>query len=150
MIPSAAQNLIRAAEGLRLTAYLCPAGIPTIGWGHTKTVTAADLGKRTITQAEAQRLFDADVAVFEMAVDRLVKVKLTDNQRGALVSWTFNLGEGNLAKSTLLKLINAKADEAVIERSWLQWNKSTVRGVLTPLAGLTTRRKAEFALWTKP
>lgn len=146
MISLAAQNIIKTAEGLKLTAYLCPNEIPTIGWGHTKTVKAADVGKKTITQADAQRLFEADVAVFEAAVARLVKVKLTENQRGALVSWTFNLGEGNLAKSTLLKRINAKAPLADIERYWLQWINSGGK----PLKGLLLRRQAEIALWKQP
>ncbi|KQR32496.1 lysozyme [Rhizobium sp. Leaf155] len=146
MISNAAQNIIKTAEGLKLTAYLCPAKIPTIGWGHTKTVKAADVGKKTITQAEAQRLLEADVAVFEAAVARLVKVKLTENQRGALVSWVYNLGEGNLAKSTLLTRINANAPLADIERSWLQWINSGGK----PLKGLLLRRQAEVALWKQP
>ncbi|MEP9374968.1 lysozyme [Mesorhizobium sp. KR1-2] len=79
-------------------------------------------------------------------MDRLVKVKLTENQRGTLVSWTYNLGEANLAKSTLLKRINAKVPVADIERSWLQWNKAGGK-VLT---GLVRRRAAEIQLFKKP
>jgi GH24 family phage-related lysozyme (muramidase) len=146
MISHAAQAIIKTAEGLKLTAYLCPAKIPTIGWGHTRTVKASDVGKKTITQTEAQRLFDADVDVFEKAVDKLVKVKLTDNQRGALVSWTYNLGEGNLAKSTLLRYINEGRPVADIERSWLQWVNAGGKRLL----GLVRRRQAEIALWKKP
>lgn len=145
-INAASQKLIKDYEGLRLTAYLCAANVPTIGWGHTKTLTRADVGKKTITQAQAQKLFDADVAVFERAVDRLVTVKLTDNQRGALVSWTYNLGETNLAKSTLLKRINAKAPIADIERSWMQW----VNAGGKQLPGLVRRRAAEIQLFKKP
>lgn len=146
MLNSASQQLIKDFEGLKLTAYLCSAKVPTIGWGHTKTVKAADVGRKTITQAEAQRLFDADIAVFEKAVDRLVKVKLTENQRGALVSWTYNLGEGALAKSTMLKYINAGRPVSDIERSWLQW----VNAGGKRLNGLVRRRQAEIALWKKP
>ncbi|MNV84660.1 Lysozyme RrrD [compost metagenome] len=87
-----------------------------------------------------------DVVRFEKAVDRLVKVKLTENQRGALVSWTYNLGEGALAKSTMLKYINAGKPVADIERSWLQW----VNAGGKKLAGLVRRRQAEMALWKKP
>lgn len=142
-INKASLDLIKSFEGLKLTAYLCPANVPTIGYGTTKGLTRADVGKKTITLSEASRLLEQDVARFEAAVDRLVKVKLTDNQRGALVSFTYNLGEGNLAKSTLLKHINGKKPVADIERSWLQW----VNAGGKRLQGLVRRRQTEVALW---
>lgn len=143
-------SLIKTSEGCELRAYLCPAGIPTIGYGHTKTVTKDDVKcRKTITEAEAERLLKADLAAFESGVAKLVKVKLTDDQFGALVSFAYNLGIGAFGSSTLLKRINAKAPLADIERSWLQWNKARVNGVLKPLAGLTKRRKAEFALFAR-
>ncbi|WP_246618042.1 lysozyme [Rhizobium populisoli] len=71
-----------------------PAKVPTIGYGTTNGLTRSDVGKKTITQADAERLLADDVKRFEQAADRLVKAKLSDNQRGALVSWTYNLGEG--------------------------------------------------------
>ncbi|AWI60334.1 hypothetical protein AB395_00005157 (plasmid) [Sinorhizobium fredii CCBAU 45436] len=92
-------------------------------------------------------MFKADLAEFEKGVAKLVKVKLTDDQFGALVSFAYNLGVGALASSTLLKRINGEAPVADIERAWLQWNKARVSGVLKELAGLTKRRKAEFALF---
>ncbi|AEG09268.1 lysozyme [Sinorhizobium meliloti] len=141
-------SLIKTSEGCELRAHFCPANIPTIGYGHTKTVTKDDVKRRkTITEAEAERLLKADLAVFESGVAKLVKVKLTDDQFGALVSFAYNLGIGAFGSSTLLKRINAKASLADIERSWLQWDKARVNGVLKPLAGLTKRRKAEFALF---
>jgi lysozyme len=146
MLNKASIDLIKSFEGLKLTAYLCPAGIPTIGYGTTKGLTRADVGKKTITQSEATRLLQEDVKRFEGAVAKLVKVPLTENQRGALVSFTYNLGEGNLAKSTLLKRINAKAPTADIEKSWLQW----VNAGGKRLQGLVRRRQAEIALWKKP
>lgn len=141
-------TLIKQSEGCILKAYLCPAGVATIGYGHTKTVTKDDVkrGKR-ITETEAERLLKADLSEFEKGVAKLLKVPVTDNQFGALVSFAFNLGVAALASSTLLKRINAKASLADIERSWLQWDKARVNGVLKPLAGLTKRRKAEFALF---
>jgi GH24 family phage-related lysozyme (muramidase) len=140
--------LIKASEGLKLRAYLCPANVPTIGYGHTKTVTKTDVARgKTITTAEADRLLKADLAVYEAGVAKLVKVPLTDDQYGALVSFAYNLGVGALAGSTLLKRINAKASMRDIEASWLQWDKARVRGVLKPLRGLTIRRKAEFDLF---
>lgn len=140
--------IIKKAEGEELTAYYCPAGIPTIGYGHTKTVTKADVQRRkTITKAEAERLLRDDLAGFERDVAKLVKVPLNDDQFGALVSFAYNLGAGALASSTLLKRINAKASSKDIEASWLQWNKARVKGVLTPLRGLTIRRQGEFDLF---
>lgn len=145
-INKASIDLIRQFEGCELTAYLCPAKVPTIGYGTTKGLTLADVGKKTITEAEATRLLIEDVTRFENAIAKLVKVKLTENQRGALVSWTYNLGEGNLSKSTLLKYINEGRPVADIERSWLQW----VNAGGKRLQGLVRRRQAEIALWKKP
>ncbi|OYR11196.1 phage lysozyme family protein [Brucella rhizosphaerae] len=86
-----------------------------------------------------------DLPTYEAAVKRLVKVPLTENQYGALVSFTYNLGETNLSKSTLLKRINSRAPIAEIERSWLQWNKAGGK----VLNGLTRRRQAEVALFKR-
>ncbi|MDA5627043.1 MULTISPECIES: lysozyme [Agrobacterium] len=143
-----ALQIIKASEGCKLKAYLCPANIPTIGYGHTKTVTLADVKRgKTITQTEADRLLALDLAEFEKGVVRLVKVPLSDDQFGALVSFAFNLGLGAFSGSTLLKKINGKAPIAEIGKSWLQWDKARVKGVLTPLRGLTIRRQAEFDLF---
>ncbi len=143
-----ALQIIKKYEGCKLKAYLCPAGIPTIATGHTKTVTLADVKRgKTITQSEADRLLANDLAEFEKGVARLVKVPVTDNQFGALVSFAFNVGLGALSSSTLLKKINGKASIAEIGKSWLQWDKARVKGVLTPLRGLTIRRQAEFDLF---
>ncbi|MEB2843820.1 lysozyme [Endobacterium cereale] len=142
-----ALTIIKNSEGLKLRAYLCPANVPTIGYGTTAGLTKADVGKKTITEAEAERLLKADVAGFEKDVAKLVKVPITDDQFGALVSFAYNLGAGALASSTLLKRINAKASMSDIQASWLQWNKARVNGKLTALRGLTIRRQAEFNLF---
>lgn len=75
-INRASLDLIKSFEGLKLTTYLCPADVPTIGFGTTKGLTRADVGKKTITTAEAERLLQADIAEFEKAVRRNVKVPL--------------------------------------------------------------------------
>ncbi|WP_105405090.1 lysozyme [Neorhizobium sp. T7_12] len=144
-INKASLDLIKSFEGLELTAYLCPANVPTIGYGTTKGISRADVGKKTITLAEAERLLREDVQQFEAAVDRLVKVPLTENQRGALVSFTYNLGEGNFSKSTLLKRLNA-GDLNGVAVSWPQWNKAGGK----VLAGLVKRRAAELRLFQTP
>ncbi|MCY1741451.1 lysozyme [Ensifer sp. SL37] len=143
MLNKASTDLIKISEGCKLLCYADAVGVATIGYGHTKTLKPADIGKKRITAAEAERLLLVDLAHFEAQVAKLVKVKLTENQRGALVSWTYNLGEGNLAKSTLLKRINAKAPVADIERSWMQW----VNAGGKRLQGLVNRRAAEMALY---
>lgn len=143
-----ALQLIKASEGCKLKAYLCPAGIPTIGYGHTKTVTLTDVKRgKTITQADAERLLSLDLAEFEEGVAKLVKVPISDDQFGALVSFAFNLGLGALAGSTLLERINSQASMAEIGKAWVQWDKARVNGVLKPLRGLTIRRQAEFNLF---
>ena len=101
--------LIKRWEGLRLEAYRCEGGVLTIGYGSTRDVRA---GQR-ITQVEAERRLLQDLAVSEAAVDRLVRVPLTDGQHGALVSWIFNVGEGAAAKSTLIRKLNSGDYDAV-------------------------------------
>lgn len=145
MLNKASIDLIKSFEGLKLTAYLCPANVPTIGYGTTKGLTRADVGKKTITEAEATRLLLEDVARFEKAVDKLVKVKLTENQRGALVIFTYNLGEGNFASSTLLKRVNA-GDFNAAQAEFARWDRAGGR----VLAGLTRRRAAEAKLFATP
>ncbi|POO56276.1 lysozyme [Agrobacterium rosae] len=144
-INNASLDLIKSFEGLKLTAYLCPANVPTIGYGTTKGLTRADVGRKTLTEAEATRLLLEDVARFEKAVDKLVKVKLTENQRGALVSFTYNLGEGNFGSSTLLKKVNA-GDSKAAQSEFSKWDKAGGK----VLAGLTRRRAAEAALFSTP
>ncbi|XUY29785.1 lysozyme [Agrobacterium sp. rho-8.1] len=144
-INKASIDLIRQFEGCELTAYLCPANVPTIGYGTTKGLKRADVGRKTITEAEATRLLLEDVARFEKAVDKLVKVTLTDNQRGALVSFTYNLGEGNFGSSTLLKKVNA-GDFKAAQLEFAKWDKAGGK----VLAGLTRRRAAEAKLFGTP
>jgi lysozyme len=140
-------ELIKKAEGLRLDAYVCPAGVWTIGYGHTTGVTR---GAR-ITAEYAERLLLLDMETACRAVERMVKVPLTDNQFGALCSWVFNLGEGAVKNSTLIRLLNeGKLQEAADQ--FLRWNKvrNPKTKQLEPSKGLTTRREAERALFLKP
>ncbi|KAA3506304.1 lysozyme [Agrobacterium rosae] len=123
MLNKASIDLIKSFEGLKLQAYLCPANVQTIGYRTTKGPTRADVGRKTVTEAEATRLLLEDVARFEKAVDKLVKVKLTENQRGALVSFTYNLGEGNLGSSTLLKKVNA-GDFKAAQSEFAKWDEA--------------------------
>ena len=132
-------DLIKSFEGLELQAYIDAVGVPTIGYGHTKTVTKKDVSyRKKITEAQALELLRKDLEVFEEAVERLVVVQLTQNQFDALVSFTYNLGEGNLQKSTLLKKVNAFLFAQAAEE-FAKWNKAGGK----VLNGLTRRREAE-------
>lgn len=134
-------ELIKSFEGLELEAYLCPADIWTIGYGHTGDVKEGD----TITKAEAGDLLDKDLEKFRSGVNRCVKVPLNENQFGALVSFAYNVGIGSLQSSTLLKLLNAGDYDAAADQ-FPRWNKSGGK-VLT---GLTRRREAERAVFLTP
>jgi GH24 family phage-related lysozyme (muramidase) len=133
-------DLIKSFEGLRLTAYICPAGVPTIGYGTTSGVRMGD----RITPAQAEALLRRDLAKFEQAVDQAVKVTLNSNQFSALVSFTYNVGAGAFQRSTLLKLLNQGNYQAAAQE-FMKWN----RGGGRVLPGLTRRRLAEQRLFLK-
>ena len=136
------KSIIKYCEGLRLSSYMCPAGKPTIGWGHTYGVKMG----RTISEAEAEVLLDHDYQQAEDDVLEVVTVPLTDNQLGALTSFVFNLGQGNLKSSTLLRKLNA-GDYSGAAAEFDKWVYATVNGVKTKLNGLVVRRKLERSLF---
>ena len=131
-------RLIKDFEGLRLNAYQDAVGVWTIGYGHTNT---AYPGQR-ITTAQATALLRQDVANFENAVNRAVRVPLNENQFAALVSFAYNVGSGALNSSTLLRRLNA-GDTFGAANEFLRWNRAGGR----VLAGLTRRREAERSLF---
>lgn len=132
---NAGLSLIKGFEGFRAKAYVCPAGVLTIGYGHTGPDVKPGM---TITETRGTELLAQDVSRFERAVDKFVKVPLSQNQYDALVSFTYNVGEGKLQSSTLLKKLNAK-DYAGAAAQFDRWNK----GGGKVLAGLVRRRAAE-------
>ena len=132
-------DVIKSFEGLYLRAYLCPAKVWTIGYGTTTNVKAG----MTISREQAEAFLKDDLAKFERSVLRLVKQPLTDNQFSALVSFCYNVGAGNLEKSTLLKKVNINPKDKLIYNEFLKWNKA--KGKV--LSGLTRRRKAEADLY---
>ncbi|MEV5030969.1 lysozyme [Sphingobium sp. LMC3-1-1.1] len=133
-------DLIKQFEGCKLTAYQCPAKVWTIGYGRTTNVKKGD----TCTQAQADAWLVEEYDAFEKKVRALVKVPVSDNQLGALVSFAYNVGVGNLASSTLLKKLNA-GDYASAAGQFPKWNKAG--GVI--LAGLVRRRAAEALLFVR-
>jgi lysozyme len=136
-------KLIEQFEGRYLNAYRCPAGVLTIGYGHT-TAEGPPVVKEgmRITEEEADTILRSDVAKEEGHVSGLVKVPLSQNQFDALVSFCFNVGPTNLANSTLLRTLNAGNYDAV-PAELLKWT----RGGGRELPGLVRRRQAEAALW---
>lgn len=132
-------EFIKSFEELRLVAYKCPAGVLTIGYGHT----GADVHEGQVISQETANLrliSDADDA--EGAVERLVKVPLQQHEYDALVSFVFNVGVGNFASSTLLKLLNV-GNRGAAASELPRWNKSNKK----VLPGLTRRRLAEKAMF---
>jgi lysozyme len=129
-------------------AYIDPVGVWTVGWGsimlNGRPVRRGDVISRKL----AQELLEAEVAGFEKDIERLVKVELNENQHAALVSLCYNIGAGAFAGSTARRLLNA-GDYRGCAEAFLMWNKGTINGQLTELAGLTRRRKAERELFLR-
>lgn len=140
-------NLIRSSEGLKLKAYLCPAGVPTIGYGHTRTVTKAQVDAgTTITKVQAEILLKGDLDRIAPAISQAVTAPLRGRQFEAVLSFAFNVGIGNLKSSTLLKKLN-EGDYAGAADEFPKWDKATVGGKKVVLPGLTARRSAERTLF---
>lgn len=139
-ISSRGVDLICEFEGCRLSAYRCPAGVPTIGFGHTKGVK---MGDRLPDVAAAKKLLQQDLNnEYIPGVLKSVRVPLTQNQLDALVSLCYNIGVGAIAKSTLIRKLNA-GDINGAANEFLRWDKAGGR----TLPGLTRRRVAERQLF---
>jgi len=141
--------LIKSFEGClkpdghgNFVAYYCPAGVLTIGWGHTNDNGRQFNTSSVWSQQDCDTAFLADMAQFCAVVDGLVKVSLNQNQFDALVSFAYNCGAGALGTSTLLKKLNA-GDYAGAAAEFPKWNKGG--GVVLP--GLVRRRAAEQQLF---
>lgn len=138
-------EVIKKHEGFRSKPYLCPAGVPTIGYGNTfypdgVKVTMQD---KPLSKDMADLLLALVVKDFEVGVNKYVQSNINQNQFDALVSFAYNLGLGALKKSTLLKKVNANPCDATIVNEFMKWNKAGGK-VLT---GLTKRRHDEATLY---
>jgi len=140
----AGADLIKSFEGCKLTAYKCSANKETIGYGNTfyEDGTPVKLGDK-ITQERAESLFTLISDSFASKVVPIIKSKINENQFGALTSFAYNAGIGNLQKSTLLKKVNANPSDPTIREEFMKWDKAGGK----QLAGLTRRRKAEADLY---
>jgi lysozyme len=141
-INDAGIDLIREFEGLRLEAYRCPAGVLTIGYGHTRT---ARPGQR-IRLDQALDLLRQDLQTFEEGVEAALSgAPTTDNQFAAMVSLAFNIGVKNFRGSSVLRFhVQGLHDPAA--NAFGRW----IRAGGKVLAGLVRRRKAEAALYRTP
>ena len=140
-----ATKLIAEFEGFKDKAYLDSANIWTLGYGSTRNpITGLPVKKGdTITRAKALEWLKIQTSASQGDVDRLVKVKLSDNQRTALTSFVYNIGPTRFAKSTLLRKLNAGAPKQEVAKEFLRWVYAGGKVV----KGLQTRRKMEQQLF---
>lgn len=131
--------LIKRFESCKLAAYQDQRGVWTVGWGHTGPAVTS---QSVCSQADADLWLIQDTYAAQRAVNATVDVAMTQNQFDALVSFTFNVGVGSEAHSTLVQILNA-GNPAGAADQFLAWNH--VDGVVD--AGLTRRRAAERALF---
>ena len=135
-----AVNLIAKWEGFEPEAYRDVVGVWTIGFGHTKDVKEGD----KISYYDAIALLKKEVAYFARGVELNVKVPLTQNMFDAITSFTYNLGIGNLKRSTLLRKLNREDYEGAA-REFKRWNRAGGK----VYRGLTSRRLEEEELFRK-
>ncbi len=133
-------DIIKRFEGFSSTVYFCPAGYPTIGYGHV--VLDHEDFSNGVSKRQAETLLKKDAQIAERAVLRLITVPLTDGQFDALVSFTYNLGGGALQRSTLRRVIN-RGDHYDVPWQLMRW----VWAGGKKLNGLIRRRLAESDLY---
>lgn len=138
-----AVDFIKDYEKWRPCAYVDAVGKLTIGYGHLITSGDGFNKDSCITRAQGLELLRSDLSIAASCVERIVRVPLTDNQFGALVSWAFNVGCSAATKSTLVTKLNAGAEANEICTQLRRWNK----GGGQVLPGLTKRREAECTLY---
>jgi len=139
-------DLICRFEGFRSRPYMCPAGVPTIGYGSTRYADGSlvSLDDAAISEPAARELLASTLGQYEDAVNRYVTVDLTASQFDALVSFAYNVGANNLRTSTLLRKLNLEGYSGAAAQ-FERWNRSGGR----VLKGLVRRRKAERLLFER-
>jgi lysozyme len=138
-------DIIKKYEGFSSKPYLCPAKVPTIGYGSTyyEDGSKVKLTDSPITQERATDLLEALLVSFERAVDSYCIDTINQSQFDALCSFAYNCGVGNLKSSTLLKKVNVNPDNPTIKDEFLKWTK----GGGKTLPGLIRRRTEEAQLY---
>lgn len=143
-------NLIKGFEGLKLKAYKDSVGIWTIGYGN---ITYKDGSKvkqgDSISQDEANDLFNYYADKFAAKVASLIKKPINQNQFNAVVSLAYNIGVGAFGTSSVLRKMNINPNDPTIKESFEAWNKGTIGGKKVIIQGLVNRRKKESELYFK-
>ena len=141
-----AAEVIKKFEGFVSAPYLCPANVPTIGYGTTiySDGTKVTLDDEPITKEKATEELLHHINAVEKQVNAVVVVKLKAHQKAALISFVYNIGIGNFSRSTLLRKLNHCADDQNIPKEFRRWTKGGGR----VLRGLIARREDEVELWT--
>jgi lysozyme len=141
-------NLIKKFESLQLKAYLCPAGIPTIGYGATRYPDGKKIKLGEVIDIKRAE----DLLKWEIEhIEKQITVNVNDNQFSALVSFAFNCGIGALNNSTILKRVKANPNDPAIRDAFMMWvkAKNPATGEKVTLKGLVKRRSAEADLYFK-
>lgn len=139
-------KIICESETFKAKPYLCPAGIPTIGYGSTCYENGAKvtLKDATITEQRAMAMLKCHIdKIVAPTIKKLVKTELNQNQYDALCSFIYNVGDGNFKSSTLLKKVNANRFDPTIQNEFMKW----VHAEGKVLKGLVTRRMKEGNLY---
>lgn len=133
-------DLIKKFEGFSDKEYICPAGKPTIGYGHV--ILPSEYFPEPMTRLEGELLLKKDLEPREKSLNKFLKVKITQNQFDALISLIYNIGVENFKQSTLLNFLNNKLFDKIPEqfRRWKYINKVVSKGLLN-------RREEEIKLW---
>jgi lysozyme len=145
IVNKACIDIIKSFEGLFLKPYLCPASVATIGYGTIKypNGTKVRLTDPAITEAKAMEYLMFEIDQKSKAIDPMLREDLTGNQFAALISFAYNLGEGALRQSTLLKKVNANPLDTQIRGEFQKWIYADGK----KLNGLLRRRNAEADLY---
>jgi len=138
-------NLIKGYEGLRMSAHYAPSEQWTVGYGHTSSARHG----MSVTEGEADRLLQDDVAPIEGLIADTVRAPLNQNEHDALTSLIFNIGEDNWRRSSVLRKLN-EGDKLAAAHGFELWTKARVNGELVTLDGLVRRRAAEKSLFLMP
>ena len=140
-----AAEVIKEFEGYSSKPYLCPANVATIGYGNTRYLNGdrVTMEDKDITKKEAEKMLMDTIKFVEKEVKNVVEVKLPAHKFAALISFTYNVGIGNLSNSTLLAWVNSNSDYSQIPSQFRRWN----RGGGKVLKGLIRRRESEIELW---
>lgn len=133
-------KVLEEGKGFSSKSYICSAGKRTIGYGHV--ILPDDNIIEPITEEQAEDILEKDVSVAENAINKYVKIPLTQNQFDALVCFVFNVGRTNFKTSTLLKFINEQLWDKIPKQfmRWVYHDKKLIKG-------LENRRKIEVRLW---